>query len=312
MWDSRGSRSDLPREVPYARFAVEAVANGQANRVNAFVRLCNQVRVDRLDDLEVVHRLEHDGGSTTSLEELGRLLDNPHLACWYALQREQRALKLLIGRTLDKPQSGVNDFALIAEVMRADPQMRDELDRLLWHETARAIKAGNVSRGRALLENLYPLVFHQQPTWPFDRLLHAKPDEVEPEKVSWPMREYLLPNLLSAIKRSADGGMNAEPRLDPWLAAPVDQWENLLNLGLPEFAQKRTVRVAALRPSQPGRERDDARVFEALGPTSGATRAGMKYCCPPSPPRPAEAMKPCSVAVGGSSAQPSSAPGRGI
>jgi len=221
-----GRRSDLPAEVPFAAFAVEALAGGDSTPLDEFQATWQLLGLTDARLFELVHRLSR-GPAALTKDEATAAAAHPTLAAWVAAR--PGAVSQFVAWALDD-----TDFAHRA-LSRMVAPLRQKTDAIARVATEvreaglAAVTSGDRVRAANALEVILPMVAPARANAVWGDVLTHVPD---PTVLAWDMRRYLLPRLVRFKHPSAPAAA-VDPALVPWLDAPADQLQELLALGLP-------------------------------------------------------------------------------
>jgi len=221
-----GRRSELRAEVPFAAFAVEALASGDTTPLDDFQATWQLLGLTDARLFELVHRLSR-GPAALTKDEATAAAAHPTLAAWVAAR--PGAVSQFVAWALDD-----TDFAhrVLSRVVASLRQKSDAVTRVateVRQAGLAAVASGDRARAANALEVILPMVAPARANAVWDEVLTHVPD---PTVLTWDMRRYLLPRLVR-FKHPGAPATAVDPALVPWLDAPADQLQELLALGLP-------------------------------------------------------------------------------
>jgi hypothetical protein len=221
-----GRRSELRAEVPFAVFAVDALAGGDTAPLDDFQATWQLLGLTDARLFELVHRLSR-GPAALTKDEATAAAAHPTLAAWVAAR--PGAVSQFVAWALDD-----TDFAhrVLSRMVAPLRQKADAVTRVateVRQAGLAAVAAGDRVRAANALEVILPMVAPARANAVWDDVLTHVPD---PAVLAWDMRQYLLPRLVR-FKHPAATATAVDPALVPWLDAPADQLQELLALGLP-------------------------------------------------------------------------------
>ncbi|MFO0798597.1 MAG: hypothetical protein U0804_14070 [Gemmataceae bacterium] len=239
-----GRRSDLRAEVPFAAFAVGALAAGETAPLDDLQATWQLLGLTDVRLFGLVHRLSR-GPAALTKDEATAAATHPALAAWVAAR--PGAVSQYVAWALDD-----TDFAHRALSRMVAPlrQRADAVGRVaaeVREAGLAAVTAGDRGRAANALEVILPMVAPARANAVWGDLLAHVPD---PAVLAWDMRHYLLPRLVR-FKHPGASATAVDADLVPWLDAPADQLRELLALGLPAPYRLATAAACLNREGEP-------------------------------------------------------------
>jgi hypothetical protein len=221
-----GRKSELRAEVPFAAFAVDALAGGDTTPLDELQATWQLLGLTDARLFELVHRLSRGQATLTKDEATGAAL-HPTLAAWIATR--PGAVSQFVAWALDDTDFAHRALSRLVAPLR---QKGDALTRVateVRQAGLAALASGDRTRAANALEVILPMVAPAKANAIWGDVLTHVPD---PSVLTWDMRRYLLPRLVR-FKHPSAAATAVDPALTKWLDAPADQLQELLALGLP-------------------------------------------------------------------------------
>jgi hypothetical protein len=220
-----GRRTKLPEDLPFAEFAVDALASGKTERLDEFRATWQRLGVKEPMYLGIVYRLARGTGVLTKEESL-EALQNPAIAAWISPRPD--VLRQFVEWALEDREFANNGFSRVAVALRQKPEIVAKLTQTVHDEGVTALKDGDVPRTANALEMILPMIAPARANAIWGELLKLL---TTPNKLSWDMRWYLLPKFVR-IKPPLSP-TTIDDALKPWVTVPPDRLAQLLALELP-------------------------------------------------------------------------------
>jgi hypothetical protein len=231
-----GRHTELPSSVPFAEFAVEALAKNQTAALDEFHATWQRLGVREAGLFDLVYRMAR-GTGVCSKEESQQLLQHPTLGAWVASRSD--ALGQFLEWALDDHTYATTTFSRAVASLRQKPDRLTRLAHIVEERGLAALREGNLVRTRNCLEAILPMVAPARASSIWSEILVPLKD---PDTLSWEVRCYLLPRLVR-IKPAASA--QALPTdLERWLRVPTERLGQLLALDLPHTCQVAVYLVA--------------------------------------------------------------------
>lgn len=221
-----GRRSELGAEVPFAAFAVAALAGGDSTPLDDLQATWQLLGLSDARLFELVHRLSR-GPAALTKDEAVAAATHPTLAAWVAAR--PGAVSQVVAWALDDTDFAHRTLSRMVAPLR---QKADAIARVaaeVRQAGLDAVAAGDRARAANALEVILPMVAPAKANAVWGDILSHVPD---PAALTWDMRRYLLPRLVR-FKHPGAPATAVDPALVPWLDTPADQLRELLALGLP-------------------------------------------------------------------------------
>jgi hypothetical protein len=234
------TKTGLNTELPFVKFAVDALATGSVAALDEFRLTWQRLGVKNPGLLDLVFRLERGLGGLTK-EDARTALADPALAAWMAQRTD--VVGQLLDWAIDDVDFATGTFSRVVGPLRQKPATLDELANTLNQRGMAALQSGEVSKARTTLEVLLPMV---NPA----RAATLWADVIQkigaPEDLPWETRVYLLPRV--ARLKPLTLGHLPDAAGTRWLQVPEEKLESLLALDLPQAHQVAAILLALNNP----------------------------------------------------------------
>lgn len=271
-----GKRSDVTAEVPFAAFAVAALARGEVAPLDDLKATWQRLGLKDAKRFDLVYRLAR-GTGTLSKDEAADALGHPPLAAWVSARTD--ALNQFLDWALDDRTFATRSFVRAVQSLRQKPDQLAKLTAAVRDAGTRAVLAGDTTRAATAIEVVLPTVAPAKANAVWGELLAQFAD---PAKLSWDMRGYLLPRFVRfKQQQSAPAGVDAA--LAPWLDVPTERLAEFLALDLPKPYQLAACRACLKRDAEPSPTvvttvaANPALALTLLQPTDGTEPAAKLY-----------------------------------
>lgn len=221
-----GRRTEPAGAVPFAEFAVAALAKGQPAALDEFHATWQRLGVKEAGLFELVYRLARGTGVLTK-EESEQVFYHPTLGAWVAVRPD--AVALFLEWALEDQAYATTTFSRAVAALRQKPDQLAKLAETVRARGVAALRDGDLTRARNALEVLMPMVAPARAARVWGELLEAIAD---PETLSWEMRGYFLPHL--ARLKPLQPGETPDAATERWLRVPAERLAWLLALDLPQ------------------------------------------------------------------------------
>lgn len=238
-----GKRTDLKAEVPFAAFAVNALADGNVSPLDDLKATWQRLGMKSAAKFDLVFRLAR-GTGTLSKEEAADALQHPPLAAWVSARAD--VLQQLLDWALDDRTFATGTFSRAVQSLRQKPDTLAKLTTGVRAAGDAALAAGDRNRTANAFEVILPMVAPAKANGVWGELLTRSAD---PAALSWEMRWYLLPRFVRFKQQSQPGGV--DPAFAPWLDVPAERLGEFLALDLPKAYQQSAASAALARESEP-------------------------------------------------------------
>ena len=239
-----GKRSDLPAEVPFAAFAVNALSSGEFSPLEDVKGTWQRLGLKDAPSFDLVYRMARGTGTLTKAEAAAAL-QHPPLAAWISGRSD--ALKQFLEWALDDRAFATGAFSRAVQFLRQKADVSAKLAQVVREKGLAALKDGDHTRTANALEVVLPMVAPTKANAVWGELLAQITD---PDALPWPMRWYLLPRFVR-FKQQQGGGSAVDPHFTRWLNVPTDRLADVLALDLPRPYQLEAGRVALARADEP-------------------------------------------------------------
>ncbi len=221
-----GRKSELRAEVPFATFAVNALAEGKTAPLDDLRTTWQRLGLTDSRQFDLVYRLSH-GAATLTKEEASAAVLHPTLAAWIAARPD--AVSQFVAWALEDTDFAHHALSRLVVPLR---QKTDSITRVaaeVRQAGLAALASGDRVRMANALEVILPMAAPAKANAVWGDLLTHVPD---PTALTWDMRRYLLPRLVR-FKHPNAPAAGVDPALAKWLEVPADRLEELLAIDLP-------------------------------------------------------------------------------
>ncbi len=239
-----GRRSELCTDLPFAAFAVEALAGGRRPALDEFHATWQRLGVKEAAWLDLVFRMARGTGTLTR-EESEHVLNHPTLGAWVAARPD--ALGQFLEWALEDHGYATGTFTRAVAALRQKPEVLNKLGQTVQERGLTALREGDLVRAANALEAILPMAAPARAAAVWNDLLTTLTD---PEQLAWETRCYLLPRLVRL--RPQEPGQASDRAFAPWLRVPPERLGELLALHLPQAYQLDAVMEALGRDGEPG------------------------------------------------------------
>ncbi len=240
-----GVRSELPA-VPFAAFAVDAIAAGQFGKLDDLKALWQRLGLTDPRQFDLLDRLGRGAGVLTK-GEAAEAVKQPAMAAWLSSRGD--AVNQFLDWALDDRTFASGPFSRIVQSLRQKPEVLAKLGQAVRDEGVKALKAGDPTRTANALEVVLPMVAPTKAGAVWGDLVGQLAD---PDALPWAMRGYLLPKF--ARFRQQQGQAGVDPALAKWLSVTPERLPELLKLDLPRPYHLAAGRACLQRDGEPTEE----------------------------------------------------------
>lgn len=271
-----GKRSDLTIEVPFAPFAVAALAASDYATLDELKATWQRLGLKDATRFDLVFRLSR-GTGTLSKAEAVAALQHPPLAAWVSARPD--VLQQLLTWALDDRQFAHGSFGRAVQTVRQKPDVMAKLAADVRAAGEQALAAGDRDRTATAFEVVLPMVAPAKANGVWGELLTRTPD---PDTLAWEMRWYLLPRFVRFKQQTQPAG-GVDPAFARWLDVPAERLGEFLALDLPKAYQLTAARAAVRREPEPSEllvatlAKHPALVLDLLKPADGEDSAVALY-----------------------------------
>ncbi|QJX00575.1 GAP1-N2 domain-containing protein [Frigoriglobus tundricola] len=239
-----GRKSDLGADVPFAAFAVAALAGGETAHLDELQTTWQLLGLTDARQFDLVYRLSR-GSAVLTKDEAVAAVGSPTLAAWIAARPD--AVSQFVAWALDDTEFAHRALSRLVAPLR---QKTDAIARVAT-EVRRAglaaVASGDRTRAANALEVILPMVAPAKANAVWGDLLEHVP---EPKALAWDMRRYLLPRLVRFKHPNAPAAA-VDPALAKWLEVPADHLQDLLTLELPKPYQFAAAQACLVQDGEP-------------------------------------------------------------
>jgi hypothetical protein len=239
-----GRKTDVATKVPFAAFAVQALADGEVAKLDEVKATWQRLGLKDPRHFDLVYRMAR-GTGVLEKDEAAEALQLPAVASWIAARAD--ALNQFLDWALDDRAFATASFSRAVQALRQKPDLVAKLAATVREAGLKALKAGDVDRTATALEVVLPMAAPAKAAGVWGDLLTQLTD---PDGLPWPVRWYLLPRF-ARFKHQQQPGAGADPAVTKWLAVPADRFGELLGLDLPRAYQLAAGRAVLARPGEP-------------------------------------------------------------
>jgi hypothetical protein len=239
-----GRKSELSAEVPFAAFAVNALASGETTHLDELQTTWQLLGLTETRQFDLVFRLS-SGSKAFTKEEAAAAVLHPTLAAWIAGRPDTIS-------NFATWALGDSDFAhrTLSRLIAHLRKKTDALPRVIVEvEQAglAAIISGEQERVSNALEVILPMAAPARANAVWGDILAKVTD---PRVLNWDMRRYLLPRLVR-FKHPNAQAVEVDPSLVNWLDIHADQLQDFLSLDLPKAYQLAAAHECLGRDGEP-------------------------------------------------------------
>lgn len=239
-----GKRTDLKADVPFAAFAVNALAGGGHSALDELKATWQRLGLKDAAKFDLVFRLARGIGTLTK-EEATDALQHPPLAAWVSARAEVR--QQCLEWALDDRQFAHGSFGRAVQSLRQKPDVLAKLAAAVRAAGDEALAAGDRNRTANAFEVILPMAAPAKANAVWGELLTR---DTDPQSLSWEMRWYLLPRFVR-FKQQTQPTNGVDPAFTRWLDVPADRLGEFLALDLPRAYQLTAARAALKRETEP-------------------------------------------------------------
>lgn len=239
-----GKRSDLKVEVPFARFATDALTKADPTALDELKTTWQRLGLKDPDRFDLVYRLATGTGGLTKTEA-EKAVQHPPLADW--LSTRPTAVDQLLGWALDDREFANTAFVRVVQPLRQKPDVLAKLAATVREVGLAALTAGDKTRTANAFEVVLPMVAPAKANAVWGELLTRVTD---PDQLPWDMRGYLLPRFVR-FKQQQKPTADVDPAFARWLDVPAEHLGEFLALELPKGYQLQACRASLRRDGEP-------------------------------------------------------------
>jgi hypothetical protein len=239
-----GRKTDLPAQIPFAAFAVAALAGGDTAPLDEFRATWQRLGLTDPRQFDVVYRLARETGELTK-EESAAAVQHPTLAAWVSARTT--AVRQFLEWALDDTQFAHHALSRVIAPLRQKPDAVARLAAEVRQAGFTALAAGDKVRVANALEVILPMAAPGKANAVWGEILTRAAD---PAALGWEMRWYLLPRLVR-FKHPTAAATAVDPALAKWLDVPAERLGELLALELPKAYHLAAARACLKRDREP-------------------------------------------------------------
>ena len=237
-------KTTLRNEVPFAEFAVNALANAEFSQLDDLHSTWHRLGLHDASQFDLVFRLARGTGVMTKDEAL-QGLQHPPLAAWISARED--ALKQFLDWALEDRQFASLGFGRVLQALRQKASTIAKLGENVRRQGMDAIRSGETVKAANALEIILPMTTPSKAQAVWGEVISEFSD---PDKLNWETRCFLLPRLIRFKQQAGVKGI--APELTPWITVPSEKLGELLKLELPRPYPLQASRISLkneLRPS---------------------------------------------------------------
>jgi hypothetical protein len=234
-----GRKSELKAEVPFAAFAVKALAEDVAP-LDEFRATWQRLGLTDPRQFDLVYRLTRGTGSLTK-DESSTAVQNPTLAAWVSARSD--VVHQLLEWALDDTAYAHLVLSRVVVPLRQKADAVARLSNAVRQAGFAAVKDGDRLRVLNAFEVILPMAAPGKAGAVWSEVLSQV---ANPDALSWEMRWHLLPRLIR-FRNTNGGAATVDPALMKWLDVPAEKLGELLGLDLPKAYHLAAARVCLNR-----------------------------------------------------------------
>lgn len=238
-----GRRTELAVAVPFAAFAVNALANGDPTALDEVKTTWQRFGLKEPRQFDLVFRLARGTGVLTK-PEAAEALQHPPLAAWLATRSD--ALKQFLEWALEDRDFATTSLSRAVVALRQKADVTAKLGQAVRDHGLKALKAGDKARTANALEVILPMVAPAKANAVWGELLGQLTD---PDQLPWEIRWYLLPRFVRF--KQQQGVTGVDPALAKWLDVPTEHLGEVFGLDVPRAYHLTASRAALGREGEP-------------------------------------------------------------
>jgi hypothetical protein len=239
-----GRKSELRNEVPFAAFAVDALASGKTAPLDELQSTWQLLGLTEAKQFDLVYRLSHGTISLTKEEATAAVL-HPTLAAWIAARPE--TISSFISWALEDSNFAHNTLSRLIVTLRKKTDAIARVAAEVEQAGLTAIISGDQGRVSNALEVILPMAAPARANAVWGDILSKIAD---PSALTWDLRRYLLTRLVRFKHPNAQVN-EVDAALVKWLDVHADQLLDLLKLDLPKPYQLASAHACLRRESEP-------------------------------------------------------------
>ncbi len=238
-----GRRSVIDKDVPFAGFAVKALASGEYGPLDEVKSTWQRLGLKEPRQFDLVYRLTRGTGVMTK-PEAAEALQHPPLAAWISTRSD--ALNQFLDWALEDREFATTSFTRAVQSLRQKQDFSAKLGQTVREAGIKALKANDRNRTANALEVILPMVAPTKANAVWGELCTQL---TEPDQLPWETRWYLLPRFVRS--KQQQGVVGVDPSLAKWLNVSADKLGELLALDLPKAYHLAAARIALHRDGEP-------------------------------------------------------------
>ncbi|OWK47228.1 hypothetical protein [Fimbriiglobus ruber] len=238
-----GRRTEIPTDVPFAAFAVAALATGEYGPLDEVKGQWQRLGLKEPRQFDLVYRLAR-GTGVLNKEEAAAALQHPPLAAWISTRAD--ALNQFLEWALEDRGFANTSFTRAVQALRQKPDVIGKLGQTVKDLGLKALRAGDKTRTANALEVILPMAAPSKANAVWGELITQL---TTPDSLSWDMRWYLLPKFVRFKQQQGTTGV--DPALAKWLDVPAEHLTEILALELPRAYHIAAGRACLGRDGEP-------------------------------------------------------------
>lgn len=238
-----GRKSDLPAEVPFARFAVTALSGGDCAQLDDLKATWQRLGLRDARQFDLVFRLARGTGVLTK-DEAAEAMRHTPLVAWISGRAD--AMNQFLEWALDDRAFATASLSRAVQAVRQKGDVIGRLGQTVRERGLQALKDGDHTRTANALEVILPMVAPAKANAVWGELIGQI---TNPDVLPWAMRWYLLPRFVRF--KQLGGGTGVDPSLGTWLDVPADHLGEVLALDLPRAYHLAAAEACLKRDGEP-------------------------------------------------------------
>jgi hypothetical protein len=239
-----GRKSDLKADVPFARFAAAALADGDTAALDEVRAAWQRLGLTDARQFDLVYRLGRGTGTFTK-EEAAAAVQHPTFAAWLAAKPD--AVNQLLDWALADLAFAHQALSRVLVPLRQKTDAAAKLADTVKQAGFTAIEAGDKVRAETVLEVILPMAAPGKANAVWGEVLTRVTD---PDALTWELRCHLLPRLVR-FKHPTGPAAAIDQSLAKWVAVPSEKLGELLALELPKAYHAAAAKTSLTRDGEP-------------------------------------------------------------
>ena len=239
-----GRRSQLKSEVPFAAFAVEALARGETTHLDELLTTWQLLGLTDPRQFDLVFRLS-SGTMALTKEEATSAVLHPTLSAWIAARPS--VVSQFVAWALEDANFAHSALSRLIVPLRKKTDAIARVAAEVRQAGLSALVSGDRARAANALELVLPMAAPAKANEVWAEVLSQIP---EPSALSWDVRKYLLPRLVR-FKHPNALATAVDRALEKWIEVPAEQLQEFLALELPKSYHVAAAQACLSREGEP-------------------------------------------------------------